>query len=198
MDAISKMELRRILLTRRHQISAVERQAAAAKAAALLLNTDIFKQSQHIACYYPFNNEFDCLPIITAIWQANKNCYLPIISSDDSAGLAFVCYQQNTLLQPNRFHIPEPASEDFFTAEKLDLVLLPLVGFDARGNRLGMGAGYYDRTFKTSKNIRQCFLLGLAYEAQEIFSIPHDEWDVSLNGVLTEKRMIFFNRNNAE
>ncbi len=186
----SKAKLRKILLSYRRQIPFPEREAAAKKAVALLLKINIFQRAQEIACYYPFHDEFDCLPMIKAIWRANKNCYLPIVT--ETQQLNFALYQNDTVLQPNRYQIPEPIHDKTITPDKLDLVLIPLLGFDKQGNRLGMGAGYYDRTFETHQHTQKPFLLGLGYEVQCISDIPKDEWDVTLDGVMTEKNCYFF------
>ncbi len=181
----SKQDWRATLLARRRQITAAKRQEAASSACAILHNHPIFQNSQHIACYYPLQDEFNCLPLIQAIWDAHKNCYLPIIAD---RLLHFKRYQASTLLKPNRYHIPEPANEDFIAVEKLDLVIVPLVGFDGEGHRLGMGAGYYDRTFQDLT----CNLMGLAYASQQVPELPFDPWDISLSAVLTEKKIITF------
>ncbi len=187
---MTKTELRQVLLERRRQVALLDRQKAAANAAHLLAHTDLFQQSQHIACYSPLSNEFDSQPIIQQIWQAKKNCYLPVLSVADTRHLDFFLYEEETLLRLNRYRIPEPMSTESIPLEQLDLMLLPLVGFDPKGNRLGMGSGYYDRTLQTLKNKEKPILLGLAYEMQEVSSIPHDEWDVVLDGIVTEKRVI--------
>ncbi len=187
-DILSKSELRQHLLLRRRKLSSADREKAAEKAVEILLASPIFQQSHEIACYYPREDEFDCLPIIQKIWDSKKNCYLPVLSSTNARHLDFVHYEKNTVLKPNRYHIPEPTNKNFIPVEKLDLVILPVVGFDLKGNRLGMGAGYYDHTFP----LAHCFLLGLAYEMQKVTNLPHDPWDASLHGVLTEKRMILF------
>ena len=166
-------------------MSLTERQDAAQAAREILCNSAVFQNSQHIACYYPLNNEFDCLPIIQAIWEKHKHCYLPVLSDNL---LCFKRYQATTRLQTNRYNIPEPVSEESIAVERLNLVIVPLVGFDTRGNRLGMGAGYYDRTFQAL----DCYLLGLAYAAQQAPDLPVDPWDVRLHAVLTEKNLISF------
>ncbi|HSW70189.1 MAG TPA: 5-formyltetrahydrofolate cyclo-ligase [Gammaproteobacteria bacterium] len=186
----TKSDLRQILLAHRREVSSMTRQKAAEKAAELFLNLPLFQQSTHIACYYPYNNEFDSLPIIQKIWNEKKNCYLPVVSSDST--LDFVLYEKNTELEKNQHYILQPVNHNKIAIDKLNLVVLPLLGFDLRGNRLGMGKGYYDRTFAAVKNSKTCFLLGLAYAFQAVESLPSDSWDVKLNGVLTEKNMIFF------
>lgn len=157
-----------------------------------LVNSTLFKHSQSIACYFAVENEFDCAPIITAIWDAKKNCYLPILSKTST--LAFGAYESNTILKLNRYHILEPDTSSYFPLEQLDLVLMPLVGFDLQGHRLGMGGGYYDRTFQFlhDKTSHKPFMLGLAYELQKMEHIPVDPWDISMNGVLTEEQLYLF------
>lgn len=157
-----------------------------------LIDTILFKNSQSIACYFAQDSEFDCTPIIKAIWRAKKNCYLPILSKSQS--LSFGAYESDTILKKNRYHIPEPDTSWYFPLEQLDLVLLPLVGFDLQGHRLGMGGGFYDRTFQflRGKTTPKPFMLGLAYELQKIEHIPIDPWDVSMDGVLTEEKLYLF------
>lgn len=105
--------------------------------------------------------------------------------------LIFSKYTPETQLTLNRYNISEPKNSVEILPEKLDLVILPLVGFDGSGYRLGMGGGYYDRTFATISE--RPFLLGLGFEAQHLPELPHDDWDVRLNAVLTEKQVYFFN-----
>jgi 5-formyltetrahydrofolate cyclo-ligase len=157
-----------------------------------LVNTTLFKHNQNFACYVAVENEFDCAPIMKAVWEAKKNCYLPILSKTST--LAFGVYESDTILKLNRYHILEPDTSSYFPLEQLDVVLMPLVGFDLQGHRLGMGGGYYDRTFQflLDKTIRKPFMLGLAYEFQKIEHIPTDPWDVAMDSVLTEEKLYLF------
>ena len=143
------------------------------------------------ACYYPTKDEFDCLPIMEKIWAANKNCYLPCLVENT---LSFVLYQQHDKLQPNQYRILEPVTNKKIALEELDIVICPLVGFDSKGNRLGMGAGYYDRTLEKirQQKIKKCYLSGLAYEIQYVAILPKDSWDVMLDSIITEKKVIVF------
>lgn len=151
----------------------------------------LFQKSQHIACYIAKDDEFSTREIIEAIWQAKKQCYLPALSSQQEKFLEFVPYHQDDALQPNRYQILEPKTQAVREADELDLVIVPLIGFDAQGNRLGMGGGYYDRTFSflLNKTKKTPYLLGLAYAMQEVAQLPNDPWDVPLTGMLTEKRL---------
>lgn len=126
--------------------------------------------------------------MITAIWQSGKKCYLPVLSSSTEKLLQFAEYTPNTQLAPNRYDILEPQAAKTIAPEQLDLVIMPLVAFDDWGNRLGMGGGYYDKTFaflREEKN-KMPVLIGLAYAMQEVSTLPADEWDVPLRGILTE------------
>lgn len=162
-------------------------------AAAQFTRQEIFRQSENIACYLHYRNEFDSSEMIEAIWRANKNCYLPVLTEENS--LRFVRYQKNDALQLNRYSILEPANVAQECApENLDIVLTPLVAFDLQGHRLGAGGGYYDRTFTFLHHqpVKQPLIIGLGYSIQQAEELPFDEWDVGLYGVVTEREFIVF------
>lgn len=172
-----------------------QRTEAAEAAKKLLIAHDFFTSSQQIACYFSQDDEFDCMPIIKEIWHTGKKCYLPILSSQQDKTLQFAEYHPHVSLQLNRYKILEPMGTAPISLEELDLVIVPLVGFDTECHRLGRGGGYYDRTFasnKMHKQVSKPYLLGLAYEAQRVDTIPQDQWDVRLDGVVTEKRILSY------
>lgn len=185
---LNKAELRKTLLDKRARVSGVARDSYSHLAKKIFLENNLFSSHTHFACYLATSHEFDCKPIIEAIWSLNKKCYLPMISEKND--LQFATYFPETKLKGNRYQILEPADPDFFPKEKIDVVFLPLVGFDLQGNRLGMGKGYYDKTF--SSLTKKPILIGLAYDFQKVEKIPKDDWDVQLDGVLTEKTFLFF------
>lgn len=130
--------------------------------------------------------EFMTKPIIEAIWQANKTCYVPILASKNT--LRFVKYTPTDTLHLNHYGILEPAHPaQELPIAALDLVLTPLVAFDHQGHRLGAGGGYYDRTFQDKQSTDKPHFIGLAYAAQEAAALPADPWDIHLEGVITEK-----------
>jgi 5-formyltetrahydrofolate cyclo-ligase len=192
----AKQQLREKLRTDRQKIDAVWRQHAAHAAVSILQKQPLWTRCQHIACYFSKKNEFDSLPLIHAIWAAGKQCYLPVMSKDTSKQLFFVTYQASDILQANKYNVLEPEwnAEKIFPTEQLDLVFLPLLGFDLSGHRWGAGGGYYDRTFAFTldKNLRSPSLIGLGYQQQQVDILPVDDWDVYLEGVLTEKNMLLF------
>ena len=128
------------------------------------------------------------MPLIEAIWKANKKCYVPILI--EGMALDFVRYEQGDKLRPNKFYILEPEEVSRRVApEKLDLVVTPLVAFDLHGHRLGTGGGYYDRTFAFmhADQYKKPLLIGLAFAKQQADSLPIDPWDIKLDGIVTER-----------
>lgn len=130
------------------------------------------------------------------LWQSaplqGKFCYFPAITQEKT--LLFLPATPKTPFENNRYGIAEPAvSKDQARAiEELDLIIMPLVAFDDKGTRLGMGAGYYD---KTLANHKKALLIGVAYEFQHTLYIEPQPWDVKLDAVVTQNqiywRMIF-------
>jgi 5-formyltetrahydrofolate cyclo-ligase len=181
-----------MLLTKRNRVTPTERLSAAKAALQLFINHPLFLASQQVACYFATGNEFDCTLFINAIWGAKKNCFLPVLSEQQS--LTFSAYHPHDILCSNRYNILEPENKTHFPIEELDLVFVPLVGFDLQGNRLGMGGGYYDRTFSHLQDKKKPYLIGLAYECQYVPEVPEEPFDVPLDAVLTEDKLYTFPR----
>ena len=187
-----KPELRRILRARRNALSSEDQRLAAAQLASHLAGTRLCMVSRRIACYLPNDGEIDTHPVIERIWRMRKTCYLPVLSPLAHDRLWFAPAEPGMELTPNRFGIPEPVvqTRDLVRVQELDLVLMPLVGFDDRGNRLGMGGGFYDRSLEFLRHRahwRKPHVLGLAYDFQRINGLEPDAWDIPLQGVVTDR-----------
>ncbi|MGE3921152.1 MAG: 5-formyltetrahydrofolate cyclo-ligase, partial [Gammaproteobacteria bacterium] len=155
-----------------------------------IIASDFFKNAKHIACYFDVKGEVSSKSLIEKIWQEGKHCYLPAI---DNGTMKFMHYVSNTELKKNRYGINEPVLDEplVFPPEKLDCVFVPLVAFNSQGDRIGMGAGYYDKTFaflNKKDRVYKPLLIGLAYEFQKTDVIDTNDWDVKLNRVITEKQ----------
>lgn len=188
---VTKQQLRSVLRAQRQALTAEYRQQAADQLLQHFIKHALFNQ-QHFAFYVATNGEMNTEPLLTYCCNVGKQCYLPILSQQDNRQLYFGAFQSGDKLQSNRYGIKEPIynRDNIITAENLDVVFLPLVAFDNRGNRLGMGAGYYDTTFaflrSPSLSVKQPLLIGVAYSFQEVVELPKDAWDIPLHGVITE------------
>jgi 5-formyltetrahydrofolate cyclo-ligase len=191
-QAQSKANNRKIIAEKIALMTLTQKNLATEKVTSLFCAHPLFQTSQHIACYLAQANEIDSTHLIHTLWQAKKNCLLPVLTQNKE--LKFASYNPGDELKLNRYQILEPAHTTFFSAERLDLVIVPLVSFDTQGNRLGKGGGYYDKTFsfRLTSTDKKPFLLGLAYQAQELHQLPTDSWDVKLDGVLTETGLRVF------
>ncbi|MGD9108351.1 MAG: 5-formyltetrahydrofolate cyclo-ligase [Gammaproteobacteria bacterium] len=179
-----RKQIRQAIKAKRAALTNAKRSAANHKIAQRIINSDLFKSSQHIACYMAKGAEVNLQEVIDAILASNKHCYLPLIRQDKS-GLYFIEYFAGDNLQVGNFEILEPKfdKQKLIAPENLDLVLTPLVAFDMHGNRLGRGGGYYDRTFGFTSHP---LLIGVAYACQQVLQIAAQPWDVKLHGVITE------------
>ena len=177
----AKAALRRQLRAARRALPPASREAAAQQLPAHAPALPGWRAGARIAAYVAADGELDPAPLLAAATAAGLRAYLPRIG-DDSA-LTFHRWLPGDALLPNRFGIGEPAATGALPVDALDLLFLPLVGFSAAGARLGMGAGYYDRTLAAS---RPRLLAGLAYDCQAVETLPQEPWDVPLDGVLTE------------
>lgn len=171
-----------------------ERDACAARLVQTAAREPLLRNSRRIAVYLPVNGEMDPRPLMDYLWSLGKTLYLPLLVSFSKRKLWFSAYRPGDPLVCNRYGIHEPARvhAKHIRTVALDLVLLPLVAFDGMGHRLGMGGGYYDRSFAFIK--RRCHwrkprLMGLAYEFQRLPLIEPEPWDVPLDAIATEQRV---------
>lgn len=179
----------------RRNLSVQQQHRAASELERALACQSLFLHSQHIAFYLPNDGEIDLTPLIRRAWQMGKQCYLPALSPRHHNRLWFAPFSQNSTLILNRFGIPEPESNwrQMRSVRTLDLIITPLVAFDSQGNRLGMGGGYYDRTlaYLSQRTAwRKPRLLGAAYAFQQVEKLPHQPWDVPLDGIATEQGVV--------
>lgn len=189
----SKSQIRKQMRELCRSLPTTYQQEAAIAAVKRFTQLPIFKRSKHIACYLSTAHEFSTAPLIEAIWQAKKQCYLPIVPEKKDMPLQFSHYEYGNALHLNRYAILEPVNLNELRApEDFDIVIVPLISFDDQGHRLGTGGGYYDRTFaflQTTSNTKPS-MIGLGYAAQQVAHLPSDAWDINLNAVLTEKEFI--------
>lgn len=194
--AEQKRHLRTRLRARRRALTVTQQEHAARALARRLSSAPELWRARHIALYWPNDGELDPRPLVERLWRRGKCCYLPVLHPRGGDRLWFVRWEPHTPLRANRFGIPEPdpRHEPRLPARWLNLVLLPLVGFDRHGGRLGMGGGFYDRTFAfrrgRSTSRRGPTLMGVAHTCQELPRVPGEHWDIPLEAVATERGII--------
>lgn len=183
---LSKSDLRKNIRTQRKQLSANVVAQASQIIAEKIFQHPAFLNAQNIALYISHENEIDVTFILNRARELKKFIYLPVLN--DKNELAFYLTDSNTQFIKNKFGIDEPMIANQFpiSLEELDLMLIPLVAFDAQCNRLGRGAGYYDRTLQFTKKLSRPVLIGVAYEFQKVDQIVADEWDVKMDCIITE------------
>lgn len=194
---MDKQGLRDQLRAARRALSPEQKEIAAANLCANIQKLPDYQEARLIAIYWPHDEEIDSLPILnTALHQA-KHCYLPVLLIDQRQKLAFASYTPETPLIKNRYGILEPdlAYATLISLSDLDIVFVPVVGFDREGRRLGSGGGFYDATFADlhqTTHKKWPNLVGLAFSCQEVDNIPDDSWDWRLNTIVTENEIIEF------
>ncbi len=192
--------LRQKLRFKRCQLSKITQNQHSHKIIQYIINAPFYKQAQYIALYLSVNGEVELSALINKIDEQYKKCYLPVILSQKKGVIAFAPYHKHTPLIKNCFGISEPIyqEKELRFAQEMDVILAPLVAFDEQGHRMGMGGGYYDRALQhlainpsQSRHLKPVFV-GIAHELQCIKNLPVQKWDISLNTVVTEKRVTFF------
>ena len=133
-----------------------------------------------VAVYHAIGSELDPTPLVHVLAQRGRELCLPVVL-DREAPMTFRRWKPGDPLEPDLAGVPAP----FPLAEQVepDLIVTPLLAFDARGYRLGQGGGHYDRTFA---GMPAAMRVGLAYAGQEVAGLPVERHDVRLHGVLTE------------
>lgn len=189
----TRQSIRKQLRTARRALSPAQQKFAAHGLARQLRHFLPVLRSKHIAFYLPNDGEIDPRPLIRFLERCGKHCYLPRLHADGSNRVWFVRYRSGEKLSDNRYGIPEPqVQEQQLPAWAIQTVLMPLVGFDRSGNRLGMGGGFYDRTFafKRLRPNSRPLLIGLAHSIQEVAALPTESWDMPLDIIATEKALL--------
>lgn len=188
-------DIRRTRLAHRRGISddLVRRRSVAA--VARLQRTDWWLSARSIAIYAAVGGELR-LDGLLELRRADQQLYVPVL---DTATLRFAPFDHDTMWRPNRFGIAEPAAPDqalppdSIDATMLDLVVVPCVAVDHAGHRIGMGGGWYDRTFSflgVAERPTAPLMIGFVHDEQVVDTIEPAPWDIGLDGVITPTRTI--------
>jgi len=165
-----------------------------------LIHSPLLQRAKRIACYFAHGKEVDLTGLMLAAWQRNKQTFLPVLAQFPKGQLWWVPYTKDTPLYQNRFGIHEPQHPKRLRRTKLrslDVILMPLVAFDANGHRIGMGGGFYDRSLarlRANHSWHRPLRIGVAFSWQQVPAIPAQAWDIPLDAVVTEQAMTFFRK----
>lgn len=182
----SKRRLIRPRIQRAHAISVADR----------LASSRAFLSASRIAFYWPADGELDPRPLMHTAYASGKQCYLPVLCpiriTQYRGKLWFARHLTSRQMRPNRFGIPEPTlrGRHLLRPLGLDLLIMPLVGFDAQCHRIGMGGGFYDRTLgylRHRRHWQRPRLIGIAHDCQRLEHIEPRPWDIQLDAVVTEE-----------
>lgn len=194
---LDRRELRRQLRRRRRGLTPAQQHAATLSLCRRLRRLPDLQRARRVALYLPNDGEIDSRPLIAWLNARGAQVYLPVLRPLSDNRLWFVRYDASTRMSRNRFGIAEPDTRfgahrrNRLPAWALDTVLLPLVGFDDDGQRIGMGGGFYDRTFAFVRHRRpRPRLIGLAHDCQRVDALPVASWDVPLDAIVSDRRVI--------
>ena len=140
-----------------------------------------------VSGYHPIGNEANVMPLLKALSGRGHTIALPIVPRRGEP-LVFRAWREGDAMDSGPFGIQEPRADA--PAVRPDLILAPLLAFDRHGNRLGYGGGFYDRTIRAVRDFQPAMAVGIAYAAQETDSVPHDDGDVALDWIVTEREAI--------
>ncbi|OEC36832.1 5-formyltetrahydrofolate cyclo-ligase [Pseudomonas cuatrocienegasensis] len=189
--AHSRPQLRRLLRQKRRALSPQAQRQAARRLYRQLAQHPTYRRARHLALYLPTDGEIDPRPLLREAQRRGKAVYLPVLKPWPRTRMVFQRLRPGETLIANRFGIAEPRNNPAWQRPTwtLDLVLLPLVGFDAQGGRLGMGGGFYDRSLaylRMRKNWHKPILLGVAHSCQRVERLALASWDVPLQATVTD------------
>lgn len=184
--------LRRALRARRRAVPPREHQRLSSDLCRNLISWPGFLHARRFACFLSNDGEPDLDSLVQRAASMGKRAHLPVLHR---RRLWFLPYTNSTPMVSNRYGIPEPSAASAMRTPlaALDIALVPLVAFDDYGRRLGMGGGYYDRTFaylRHREHWRRPKLIGVAFEFQRVAELPAQPWDVPLDGIITEKGLL--------
>ncbi|RUO28165.1 5-formyltetrahydrofolate cyclo-ligase [Aliidiomarina sedimenti] len=189
----ARSSLRERLISQRNALNAAQQQDAASALTRQALALPELQQARRIGLYHSVGGELNTAPLIDSLLEQGKQLALPVLHPFNPGHLLMLDYSKTTPMRPNRFAIPEPvlSCQAVVPLAQIDCLLIPLVGFDPHGNRLGMGGGFYDRTLAPwlDGKLPGLTVFGLAHDCQQVEQLPVASWDVPINGVITPGRI---------
>lgn len=178
---MEKSEIRRKIKNLRTMLSEIEKAQAADEVFERLERTAAFMMADRILMYHSLPDELSTRRFLDK-WHDRKQFFLPRVNGVDLEILPY----DRTRLELGSFHIEEPTGEDTVDPDEMELIVVPAVAYDRRGNRLGRGKGFYDRLLREARATK----IGVGYEFQLLDELPVEEHDVPMDYVITQHTVI--------
>jgi 5-formyltetrahydrofolate cyclo-ligase len=181
-----KNRIRQILRQRKDSLTPEERLTKSTRICGYLL--DLISDGETVMVYTSKEKEVNTVPLISTLLKHGNPIVVPIIVKEDiSLRLSYL--KDRSVLVPSTFGVPKPiGSEIPAAANDVDTIILPMLGFDKHGGRIGYGAGYYDRFLSKNQTLRK---IGIAYACQEVEHLPVDENDICMDYIITENGVMY-------
>lgn len=175
---MTKAEVRKLIAERKKDFRDAD--SAGRRVVENLRMLELFRTAQAVGVYMPLPDEVDVSPLFQCL---EKQLYIPAF--DEAAGF-YRLARLTPELRTGRFGIPEPATPVFAAEREIDLIVVPGVAFDSAGRRIGRGRGFYDRLLPHYRAAR----IGVCFDFQCLETLPAEEHDFPMDGVITEKRIL--------
>ncbi len=184
----SKSQLRTDLLERRDQYKKTHDLKGIGKVVLdKLISAAIIPSDAIIASYWPVKSEVDVRPLLSCFYKRGHTCALPVVAAQNKP-LLFREWCPGNLLISGLYNILTP--DETAPLVTPTVLFIPVLGFDRQGHRLGHGEGYYDRTLQKLRGQHHIIAIGVAFDCQEVDSIPHEAYDQSMNYIITPTQVI--------
>lgn len=178
---LDKRSLRELIKEKRRHFSQQKLGEMSSCICHTLLADDMLRKAEVVLMYYPLPSEVDVTPVIRELSGKGKVVLLPKVVSDTD--MTIHKYEDENSLCVGAFNIMEPVGEEYMDYDSIDVVIVPGMAFDIRGNRLGKGKGYYDRFFSRVRNI---YKIGVCFPYQMVDDVPCDEHDIRMDKVICD------------
>tara|TARA_Y100001958_G_scaffold106337_1_gene74409 strand:+ start:448 stop:990 length:543 start_codon:yes stop_codon:yes gene_type:complete len=178
---VKKSQIRKIILKRRLNFNLKERKINYLNLIKLLKTVS---KNKKIGLYYPIGTEVSTIEIIQYLRRKKYIISLPVLEKNSQ--MSFYEWNERGPLKINNFGIPEPIKFKKITPTTL---IIPIVAFDAKLNRIGYGGGFYDRFISKLEKTKKILKIGLALSCQKINKVPTNRFDKKMNYIITEKKV---------
>ncbi|MDF7806053.1 5-formyltetrahydrofolate cyclo-ligase [Pontiellaceae bacterium B12219] len=181
----TKQQIRTTIAAKRDALDFQWLEAASAEISARFQTLDAFQSSETIALYKAIGGEVSLEPLFSKAWKLGKRTCIPVFNAKTRL-YEMAEITTETEFRTGPYGIQEPVSPALLALSEIDLIAVPGVAFDAAGNRLGRGGGYYDRMLESFDG----FSVGVSFDFQLLPEIPIEAHDQPLDAVVTETKMI--------